>query len=414
MTMGRFFSDIAEQALKDIYYDVTTGRGQESFRRLEQASAAGDGDASCILARCLCGYQYVWSGHGFPEDDDRAESLMHKSVEQGSAMGVLLALRSGELTDRDKARMPFASLQEAFDVVLEKAEQGEPFCQYVVGNVYFWWDFLEIQGKDRDSFASVQDFRDYLRENIVKCEDWFWKAFRGGVYYAGNNLNQYYQKGDEDLVPPQPQKAKGLWKTGAELGYPVHQYLYAKELGEAGKSEEALLWHKKAADNGERDSWFYVGLSYEEGRGTAKDERYAAQCYENGLPDNVGCCNRLGALYFQGKGVEQNYEKAVALLTKAYDQGSKWGLVYLGKAYFYGQGVAKDYVKAREFLEKVTWFNLDSYYMLGVMYAQGLGVSEDIKKGVEFLQKSGNRQDAKEELAKYKKTLFGGKWVRRK
>ena len=215
-------------------------------------------------------------------------------------------------------------------------------------------------------------------------------------------------------MPPQPQKAKGLWKTGAELGYPVHQYLYAKELGEAGKSEEALLWHKKAADNGERDSWFYVGLSYEEGRGTAKDERYAAQCYENGLPDNVGCCNRLGALYFQGKGVEQNYEKAVALLTKAYDQGSKWGLVYLGKAYFYGQGVAKDYVKAREFLEKVTWSNLDSYYMLGVMYAQGLGVSEDIKKGVEFLQKSGNRQDAKAELAKYKKTLFGGKWVRRK
>ena len=46
--MGKFFSDVVEQALKDIYYDVTTGRGQESFRRLEQASAAGDGDASCI------------------------------------------------------------------------------------------------------------------------------------------------------------------------------------------------------------------------------------------------------------------------------------------------------------------------------------------------------------------------------
>ena len=67
--MGRIFSDVVEQALKDIYYDVTTGRGQESFRRLEQASAAGDGDASCILARCLCGYQYTWEGHGFPEDE---------------------------------------------------------------------------------------------------------------------------------------------------------------------------------------------------------------------------------------------------------------------------------------------------------------------------------------------------------
>ena len=39
--MGKVFSDVVEQALKDSYYDVTTGRGQESFRRLEQASAAG-------------------------------------------------------------------------------------------------------------------------------------------------------------------------------------------------------------------------------------------------------------------------------------------------------------------------------------------------------------------------------------
>ena len=59
--MGRFFSDVVEQALKDIYYDVAARRGQESFKRLEQASAAGDGDATCILARCLCGHQYVWS-----------------------------------------------------------------------------------------------------------------------------------------------------------------------------------------------------------------------------------------------------------------------------------------------------------------------------------------------------------------
>ena len=93
--MGQFFSDVVEQALQNIYYDVRTGRGQESFRQLEQASASGDGDASCILARCLCGYQYTWSGHGFPEDDRRAEKLMRKSVEQGSAVGVLVALRSG-------------------------------------------------------------------------------------------------------------------------------------------------------------------------------------------------------------------------------------------------------------------------------------------------------------------------------
>ena len=35
----------------------------------------------------MCGRQYAWTGHGFPEDDDRAVALMHQSVEQGSALG---------------------------------------------------------------------------------------------------------------------------------------------------------------------------------------------------------------------------------------------------------------------------------------------------------------------------------------
>ena len=410
--MGKFFSDVVEQALRDIYYDVSTGRGRESFQALERASAAGDGDASCILARCYCGYQYVWSGHGFLEDDDKAVDLIHKSVEQGSALGVMLALRSGELTPELKARMAFSSLLEAFDIGLEKARNGEPFCQYTVGNAYFWWDFLEIEGKERDSFPTMEAFRDYLKENIAKCEDWFWKAFQNGMYFAGNNLRRYYEKGDDDLIAPAPEKAENIWRTGAELGYPVHQYVYAKELSAAGKKEEALEWHKKAAQVGEKDSWFYIGYAYEEGQGAPKDVRYAAECYQNGIDENVGCCNRLGALYFDGNGVPQDYDKAVKLLTKAYET-NQWGAAYLGRAYFNGWGVPKDYGKAKKFLEEATWGLDEVNYLLGLMYTQGLGVSQDIKKGVEYLQKANDHQGAKAELANYKKTLFG-KWVKRK
>ena len=81
--------------------------------------------------------------------------------------------------------------------------------------------------------------------------------------------------------------------------------------------------------------------------------------------------------------------------------------------YFYGRGVQQDYIKAREVLEKVDYNNKEVRYCLGCIYAQGLGVAEDIPKGVEYLQKAGNFAPAKEELLKYKKTLFG-KWVRRK
>ena len=116
--MGNCFSDEVERALTYIYYDLRAGKGAEGLMLLQRASDAGDGDASCILARCYCGNQYVWSGHDFPEDADRAVMLIHRAVEQGSGIGVLVALRTGELTPSLEKKMPFSSLQEAFDLSL--------------------------------------------------------------------------------------------------------------------------------------------------------------------------------------------------------------------------------------------------------------------------------------------------------
>ena len=97
----------------------------------------------------------------------------------------------GELSPELESKMPFSSLQEAFDQVLEMAQDGEAFCQYTVANTYFWWDFVRIQGRDKNSFSDQTEYMVYLRENISKCEDWFWKAFRGGMYFGANNLYRY-------------------------------------------------------------------------------------------------------------------------------------------------------------------------------------------------------------------------------
>ena len=415
--MAAVLSNEVKQALEDIYYNVRTGRGKEAFALLERASAAGDGDASCILARCLCGYQYVWGWHGFPEDDKRATELLHKSVEQGSALGVLVALRSGELTPSVQKKMPFASLQEAFNEVEAMAEEGDAFCQYIVGNSYFWWDFLRIQDKGKDSFPNQAAYKAYLKEQISKCEDWFWKAFRGGVYFAANNLNRYYTQGDEDIIAPQPEKAKDLYKIGAELGYPTCQFIYAEDLRKAERFEEALHWYKESAAANNGESWYYVGWFYWDGMGVEKDPAYAVACFEKELarnPDQTGANNLLGRAYFLGQGVPQDYAKAFQHLSIAHDkQGSKWGVFYLAKCCFYGLGTPQDYGRALQFLNEVDWKNQEADYMRGFIYARGLGgVQEDIPKGVEYLQKAGDFSKAKEELLHYKKTFFG-KWVRR-
>ena len=259
--MGRCFSDEVEQALQYIYYDMRAGKGAEGLQILERASAAGDGDASCFLARCLCGPGYVWDGHHFPEDDRRATKLYHESVKQGSALGVLICLRSGELTPSVEANMPFADLKEAFDRVLECAKAGDAFCQYTVANSYFWWDFLRIQKKGENSFANRMEYKAYLRENISQCEEWFWKALRGGIYFAANNLDRYYRQGDEDIILPQPEKARDLYKIGAETGNPYLQYFYAEQLDKAGDKAGAFYWYQQALEGGEPLAWYDVGYA---------------------------------------------------------------------------------------------------------------------------------------------------------
>ncbi len=415
--MAAVLSSEVKQALEDIYYNERTGRGKEALALLERASAAGDGDATCVLARCYCGRQYVWAGHGFPEDDDKATRLLHKSVEQGSALGVLVALRSGELPPSVEKKMPFANLQEAMDAATGLAEEGDAFSQYVVANAYFWWDFLRIQNKGKDSFPNHEAFKSYLRENISKCEDLFWKALQGGMYFAANNLNKYYNEGDEDIILPRPEKAKDLYKIGAEQGHPIMQAIHADNLTKEGRKEEALDWYKKAAEGGHPGAWYDVGRCYFNGEGVAQDDVYAVKCFQKELekdPIYTGACNLLGKAYFFGRGVSLDYDKAYQYLFTAYDkQDSIWGVLYLAKCCFNGWGTPQDYRRGMEFMDKMTFQNPEADYMRGYICARGLGgMPENIKKGVEYLQKAGDFDKAKEELRNYKKTLFG-KWVRR-
>ncbi len=413
--MGKIFSDEVEQGLRYVCYEERLGKGQEGMTLLEKASAAGDGDASCVLARCYWGGQYIWAGHGFPVDNKRGESLMRLSVRQGSALGVLCALRSGLLTPTLEKNMPFASLEDAFRAVLEKAEAGDAFSQYTVGNVYFWWDFVRVFGKGRDAFPSQEAYNEYLKENILQCEPWFRRAFEGGMWLAGNNLRNFYLEGEKNLIPPRPELAEGIFRHGAELGYPVHQRFLAEHLEKDGDQEGAFRWFRISSENGEKGSWFDLGKRYELGKGTEKNIPKAVEWYEKSIADgmDIPVCNRLGCLLYEGTdGLEKDYGRAFQLVSYAYDHGNFWGADCLGRMYFYGRGTQQDYVKAREVLEKVDYNNKEVRYCLGCIYAQGLGVAQDIPRGVEYLQKAGDYAPAKEELLKYKKTIFG-KWVKR-
>ena len=186
--MGKYFSDVVDKALEDIYYCYDNDRAKAALAALQSAAAAGDGDASYIASRCLSGPQYSWKYHPYPEDDDGVEYYVRQSIRQGSAMGVLGAMRCGMLTPEMEEAMPFANLKEAWNVVLEKAQAGCLFAQNMIGNTYFWLDVVRIEGKGPESFPSKEAFGAYLRDCTLACIPWFEAAFRGGMGFAVRNL----------------------------------------------------------------------------------------------------------------------------------------------------------------------------------------------------------------------------------
>lgn len=415
--MSKYFSDIVDQALEDIYYCYDSARAARAIEPLKAASEAGDGDASYILSRCFSGPQYSWRYHPYQDNDDLAEEYIRKSIRQGSAMGVLGAMRCGMLTPEMKAVMHFQSLQEAWDAVYQKAQDGCLFCQNMIGNTYFWLDVVEIQDKSINAFPGRNAFIQYLRESTLACIPWFEKAFRGGMGFAGRNLYNLYESGEKDLVDPQPEKAAEVAKLGAELGYPDWMETYGTTLlKQPGRELEGLGYCESAAGKGQLSAWYQAGLAYQQGKIVQKDCVHALSCYEKGLgdPEKPGCYCKAGELYFLGQdGVPQDYEKAVRLLEHAHSYNKNyWGNDMLGICYLFGHGCQQDPVKARTLFEEADYSSNLKNYGLGMIYTQGMGIAADIKKGVEYLQKAKDYAPANEELTHYKKNLFG-KWVKK-
>ena len=66
---------------------------------------------------------------------------------------------------------------------------------------------------------------------------------------------------------------------------------------------------------------------------------------------DAGSCFDLGNLYYNGKGVKQNYNKAIEFWSKACEMGEAKGCIYIGNLHQSGFGVEfgvkQDYKKSK-------------------------------------------------------------------
>ena len=146
----------------------------------------------------------------------------------------------------------------------------------------------------------------------------------------------------------------------------------------------------EVAQGGDAHAQFILGLCYESGRGVSKDaaqaiiwfRRAAEQGYDE-AQYTLGCC------YNGDDGFPKNPGEAITWWGKAAAQGYADAEYCLGLSYFTGEGVAKNPAEAAKWWKKAAEQDHgDAQYFLGISYSQGFGVPKVQEQAVYWLRKA--------------------------
>lgn len=105
------------------------------------------------------------------------------------------------------------------------------------------------------------------------------------------------------------------------------------------------------------------------------------------------CMNYLGALYYMGDLVEQDYQKAAELYEMATNAGNYQSTINLGYIYEYGRIGTPDYQKAFMYysLAVAMYPSCEALYKLGDQFSRGQAVEEDKQKAYRLYERSLNQ-----------------------
>ncbi|MDI9409774.1 MAG: tetratricopeptide repeat protein [Candidatus Pacebacteria bacterium] len=134
------------------------------------------------------------------------------------------------------------------------------------------------------------------------------------------------------------------------------------------------------AEAGDAICQFDIGIIYEFGRGgVTQDYAQAVVWYRKAAEQgNVKAQTNLGAMYRNGNGVPQDYALAVVWYRKAAEQGDSYAQFSLGLSYDNGKGVPQDNAEAVVWYRKAAIQGVaKAQNNLAILYANGEGVPQN-------------------------------------
>src|SRR5215471_1031560 len=119
--------------------------------------------------------------------------------------------------------------------------------------------------------------------------------------------------------------------------------------------EAAAKELRKAAEGGDASAQNKLGLLYYEGKGVPQNYRLAKQWFaEAAKQGHAGAQVHLGTLYLHGEGAPQSDQMALFWFSQAAEQKEALAFAKLGSMNEKGQGILQDYIQAH------MWYNLSA------------------------------------------------------
>jgi TPR repeat protein len=169
--------------------------------------------------------------------------------------------------------------------------------------------------------------------------------------------------------------------------------IYASGLGVKQDDIKAADWYRRAADRGDRDAMFALGMLRIAGRaGPVNREDGAKLIAAAARLKHPMASYNLGMLYLEGQLFPRDLVRAAELFRIAADAGSPEAQYALATMYKEGRGVKQDIVESTRLLYHAAIVdNLDAVVEYGIALFNGAGVARNEEEGARFLMRAAQR-----------------------
>jgi TPR repeat protein len=172
--------------------------------------------------------------------------------------------------------------------------------------------------------------------------------------------------------------------------YALFTVLFVLSLFDNATANSAIESLRQAAERGEVEAQFQLGIAYYTGMNVIQDYRAAVKWYQKAAEQGlVSAQHNLGVAYSKGLGVPQDDRKAIQWYRKAAEQGDWRAQNNLGNLYSLGKGVTQNFQKAAYWYRKAAEQGYAiAQNNLGIAYQNGQGVPQDIQKAMGWYRKA--------------------------